>query len=137
MRKKSKTLLIFLAVVAVLCLAAVAAMFGYSRIDHSKLMNKETIIQYNNAITTMARGYNSITTEEFILIDTVHKEQGGHTKVTFQIYRLPKGHVVSTYAHLRVRDLPADFAPEHMGTGTATLLDDSLDRILITVAYSK
>ena len=136
MRKK-KPLLIFLAVVAVLCVAAVAALVGYNRIDHSRLMNKEKVIQYNNAITTMARGYNSIAAEEFILIDTVHKEQGGHTKVTFQVYRLPEGHAVSTYAHLRMRDVPADFAPEYMGSGTATLLNDSLDRILVTVAYAK
>lgn len=134
---KKKPLLILLAVVAALCVAAVAAQMGYNRIDHSKLMNKEAIIRYNNAITTMARGYNSIAAEEFILIDTVHKQQGDHTTVTFRVYRLPEGHAVSTYAHLRVRDVPADFAPELMGEGTATLLGDSLDRILVTVAYSK
>ena len=134
---KKKPLLIFLAVVAVLCVAAVAARAGYNHIDHGKLMNKETIVQYNNAITTMAQRYNSISAEEFILIDTVQKQHGDHTTVTFHIYRLPEGHAVSTYAHLRVRDIPADFAPERMGEGTATLLGDSLDRILVTVAYSK
>ena len=137
MKQKNKILLAVLAVVAVLCVGGVAVLLSYGSVDHSKFMSKTQVTEYNTAITAAARGYNSITKEEFVLIDTVSKTMGSHTEVTYRVYRLPEGKQLSDYLSLTAGDVPADFAPEHVGNGTARLVNGTLDRIIVTIAYFK
>ena len=137
MHKKNKKLLIVLAIIALLSIAAVATVLVYDRVDHSGLIGKSEVSQYNTAITATARGYSSIATDEFVIIDTVSKELDGHTNITFRVYKLPEGDLVSKYASLKVGDLPADFAPDYVGNGKAQLVNGSLTKIIITVTYFK
>lgn len=134
---KKKALLIVLAVVALLCVAGVVALFVYDRVDHSVAMGAGDVIQYNNAITAAARGYNAISSDEFVLLETVKKESSGHTEVTFRVYKLPEGKQLSDYLGLKVSDVPENFAPEYMGTGTARLVKGSLTNIVVNVTYYK
>ena len=136
-KKKQKLLLIALAVVAVLSVAAVIFVLSYDHIDHGTTLSKSEISQYNIAITAAARSYKAITSSEIVIIDTVSKELGGHTEITFRVYQLPEGKTDAAYMELRVSDLPADFAPDHLGNGTARLVNGSKERIIVNVTYHK
>ena len=137
MQKKNKARLVMLAVVAALCVVAVVVLLSYDHIDHSHYINKQEILQYNSAINTAARRYNSIAADEFVLIDQVHKTLNGNTTITFRVYRLPEGTELSAFTHMLASGLPSGLTLEEMGTGMATLPNGSLDRIGITVTYSK
>jgi len=137
MRKKNKLLLIVLVVIAVLAAAGAAAWIGYNNMDHSAILGDENVARYNSAITASARAYNSIRPDEFVLIDTVSKELGGNTNITFRVYKLPEGATFTDYQHLRVQDVPANFVPEYVGNGTARLMEGSLERIIVSVTYYK
>lgn len=137
MRKKNKTHLIILAVIALLSVAAATAVLSYNHVDHSPWMSKQDIARYNSAITAVAMSGGYISSDEFALIESVSKTLGGHTTVTFRVYRLPEGAALGAYTNLRVGKLPANFAPEEMGTGEARLPGGSLDRVTVTVTYNK
>ncbi len=137
MRKKSKILLIIFLIVAVLAAAGAAAWISYNNMDHSAILGDENVARYNGAITASARAYNSIRPDEFVLIDTVSKELGGNTNATFRVYKLPEGAKFTDYQYLRVQDVPANFAPEYVGSGTARLMEGSLERIIVSITYYK
>jgi len=137
MRKKNKNLMIILAVTAVICLIGVAIMIGYDHVDHSNLLSDKDTALYNSAITASGRAYGSLRSDEFVLIETVSKQLGDDTVVTFRVYKLPEGAKFADYQDLKVSDLPADFAPEYMGSGTARLLGGALEKAVVSVTYYK
>lgn len=129
--------LILIGIVAVLIVGTVIGVQIYNHADHGKMMGDATVANYNTAITKAARSYSKITDREFILIDTVSKGTGQHTLVSFRVYQLPEGADWSAYQGWKVSDVPADFAPEYVANGQAQLMYDSLDKIVVDVAYFK
>ena len=137
MSKKPKLLVILLCCVAALLVVAVVGIHIYNNADHGKTMNDATVTDYNVAITEAARSYGSIGEQEFILIDTVSKELGKNTDITFRVYQLPDGGDWTAYQNYKVSDVPSDFAPDYVGHGTARLLEGSLEKIVVNVMYVK
>ena len=90
---------------------------------------------YNATITAAARKAGKISDSEFVLIDTVTQGKSGNVDITIRVYRMAEGQKQADYMHLRVSDVPEDFAPEFMGTGTARLVGGSLQSIVITVNF--
>lgn len=134
---KKRTIFICVAA-AVLLLALAGVLIGryiYNNKDHAADLQQAEIAEYNAAITAAARRAGSIGEQEFVLIDTISKQAGGHTDITIRVYQLPDGARQEEYMNLRVSDLPVDFAPAYMAHGTARLLEDSLQRIVVSVAY--
>ena len=136
-RNHTKLILILLAIVAVAIVGSIVGVQIYNHADHGKVMGDSTVSDYNTAITKAARAYNYITQQEFILIDTVSKELGKNTDVTFRVYQIPEGSDWTAWQGWKVSDGPANFPAEYVGNGTARLLYDSLDKIVINVAYFK
>lgn len=136
-RNRYRLTLIVLGIVAVLIVGTMIGVQIYNHADHGKVMGNTTVSDYNTAITKAARSYGSITQQEFILIDTVSKELGQHTTVTFRVYQLPEGADWTAYQGWKVSDVPADFVPEYIANGQARLMYNSLDKLIIDVAYFK
>lgn len=136
MSKKLKKCILILLAVALLAVGVVLiGFYAYNHADHAKNLEETEIAAYNTAITAAARKAGSIRDDEFILIDTISKEVGGNTNISIRVYKLPDGAKQADYMGLRVSDLPEDFGPEFMARGTARLIDDSMDRIVVTVNY--
>lgn len=131
---------IYILIIALILLALTGFLVGryiYNHIDHGKTLSDASIADYNVAITEAARSYGSIGKNEFILIDTVSKELGKNTDITFRVYQLPDGEDWTAYHGWKVSDVPAGFAPDYMGRGTARLLQGSLEKIVVNVMYVK
>ena len=135
MKSGQKWLVTALVLVGVLLVGALIGLAIYNHANHAIFMKEAQVKAYNQAITNQARANGTIAKDEFVLIEDVSKDAGGHTNVTVRVYKVQEGAQESDFLHLRYSQLP-DHAPLlYMANGTARLLNDSLDQIVITVKY--
>lgn len=137
MRKHLKVPILILLVAVIAIGSVFLGRYIYNHADHAAGLDTPEIADYNTAITAAARKAGKIGADEFVIIDTITKTAGGNTDIAIHVYRLPDGGTDADYTGLRVSDLPEDFVPELMATGTARLIKDSLDAIYVSVVYLK
>jgi hypothetical protein len=118
-----------------ICLLLAVLMLGVLLAGCKEEMTDDRIREYNTSITLAARKAGKITQQDFILIETITEGKDGHEDVTLRIYRVAEGQDADAYRNLRVSDLPEDFGPEHMGNGTARLLNGSLESIVLNLNF--
>lgn len=118
-----------------ICLLLSLAMLGALLAGCKEKQEKRRIEEYNTSITQAARKAGKITQQDFVLVDTITEGKDGHEDVTLRVYRVAEGEDADDYMHLQVSDLPADFAPEYMGSGTARLLNGSLESVVLDLNF--
>ena len=135
MKRGQKWLMIALLAVGILLVGAMAGLAIYNNANHAIFMNDHQVQAYNQAITNQARANGTIAKDEFVLIDDVSKDAGGHTNVSVRVYKAQDSAQEGDFLHLRYSQLAEDAPLLYMANGTARLLNDSLDQIVITVKY--
>ena len=99
---------------------------GYNKKDHAEGMSADELRQYNYAITVFAQNKNKINSNDVLIMDTMRKERGGDTLITFVIYQYASFSDMNQALRMTAEEIASDSRFVYMGTGEVTLGNDQI-----------
>ena len=130
-KQNLKKKLIIIISVAVVLVAIAAVVYGiyaknYNNRDYAAEMSSEEVYQYNYMLTVFGRNANRIGNQDVLVIETMTKELGGDTLITFHIFRYTKEADLEDALKMDLSQISADSRFECVGDGTVTMIDDKV-----------
>ena len=132
MSKRTKIILWACIVASVIAIAGLS--YGlyarsYNNRDHAENMEEDELFQLNYTLTVFGRNKSMISTNDVLSLDTMTKEMGGDTQITFVIYRYTNESDLNKALHMTAEEIAADSSFEYMGSGTVTMIGDDVARM--------
>lgn len=128
--KKKQTILRVAAIVLALALIAGIGLWiyadQYSKQNFADSMSQEERYQHNYTMTLYGRKYQYSGQNDVLILESVHKNLGGNTEITFRIYSYGNATQLSEALKMTCSDIEKDQRFTCIGTGSVTLLGGKL-----------
>lgn len=126
--KKNLIIIISVAVVLVAIAAVAYGVYAkkYNNRNYAAEMSAEEVYQYNYMLTVFGRNANRIGSQDVLVIETMTKELGGDTLITFHIFHYTKEADLEDALKMDLTQISADPRFECVGDGTVTMIDDKI-----------
>lgn len=126
---RRKLIIIISVAVALIAIAAVA--YGiyarhYNDQNHAENLSSSDRSSYNYALTAFGRTNSIIGDKDVLVLDTISKELGGDSQITFVIYRYSSESDLNDALKMSAEQIAQDARFEYVGTGTVALVDDEI-----------
>ncbi len=123
---KKRTIIFVSIAVAVALLAGIWVYAAYYRNqDHADSLKGDELYEYNYLLTVFGRN-NSLTGDnELLIVDSISKNLGGDTQVTFRIYHYEKESDLLPGLKMTREEIEKNASYEYVGFGEVTLVDDA------------
>ena len=129
MKKKQKIIRFTAIVVAMAVIAGIGLWIyadQYGKRDFADSMSQEERYQHNYTITLYGRQYQYSSQNEVLIVESIHKNLGGNTEITFRIYSYTNATQLSEALKMTCSDIEKDQRYAFVGTGSVTLLGGKL-----------
>lgn len=129
MSKRTRIILWICIVAALIAIAGIGYglyAHNYNNRDHAQDVEEDELFQLNYTLTVFGRNKSMIGTNDVLILDTMTKEMGGDTQITFVIYRYTNESDLNRALHMTAEEIAADPSFEYMGNGTVTMLGDEI-----------
>lgn len=129
MSKRTQIILWVCIVAAVIAIAGIGYglyAHNYNNRNHAQNMEENELFQLNYTLTVFGRNNNVIGSNDVLILDTMTKEMGGDTQITFVIYRYTNESDLNRALKMTAAEIAEDPSFEYMGNGTVTMVEDEI-----------
>lgn len=138
MKKKTHILILLAVILAAAIIWGILLYASYDFVNHADRLSSTKVAEINTLTTFKAQTNSAISTQDVLLLHTLHKDRQEDSEAVFHIYRLPEGANFADYIDLRAEDLDKTAGLEYMGTLTCRLQGEDASTVYnLTVAYIK
>lgn len=126
---KKKIIMIISIVLLVAALAGIGVGIyakHYHSLNHAEDLTGDELFEYNYVLTVFGRNKQVISSNDVLIVDTVTKNLGGDTEITFFIYRYTSESDLDAALRMSAEQIAADSRFEYMGTGTVSMIRDEI-----------
>ena len=138
MKKKTHILILLAVILAAAIIWGILLYASYDFVNHADRLSNTKVAEINTLATIKAQTTSTISTQEVLLLQQLHKDRQEDSEAVFCIYLLPEGASFADYINLRAEDLDKNDGLEYMGTLTCRLEgEDASTAYNLTVTYIK
>lgn len=125
--KKRKITVLLIVLAAALLIGIGVGIYAafYNNHDHMADMTDKELYEFNYVLTAFGRNAELTADNEVLILETMTKNLGGDTEVTFKIYHYERESDLSAALDMTNQQISENSSYTYMGHGTVTLVDDS------------
>ena len=138
MKKKTRLIIALAIVLSAAVIFGICQYARYDFVNHAERLSSTKVAEINTLTTFKAQTTSAISTQEVLLLHTLHKDRQEDSEAVFHIYQLPQGANLADYIDLCAEDLDENAPLQYMGTLTCRLVGEDASTVYnLAVSYIK